>query len=268
MFFFFSFQSQQWNERLSQRNSPHLLHELAVAGDENKLKESYRHYDNIDSEEKLINSDPPDVNKTENDCSNSFCSYKSNFDNDNASITNIWNIGHSSSASDTSVKQDIGVSYSQASTVPLVNSPVLKEIITPSNTSSASSIALTTGSLQDEPVQFQFSTNGGAIVTSYVKIPIVKSSSAPDSKSENSVMSFRTSLDSFNLASPSTSTAFQDSPENCLDSNKKKHENNYDEGVETLTRENIICPSCNTIFPPKMHIEFLDHYESCQRTNS
>lgn len=266
------FSSQQRKDKSSLRASSSansLNNELAVDGNEENEKNQASCCDSVISvEEKLINSNSTDDNKkTEDDGSDSVCSFKSNFDGDTRNISNIWNIGHSPTVSESSVKQEIGASYSRASTVPLINSPIHKEIITPSNTSSTSSIALTTGSLQEEPIQYQFSTNGGATVTSFMQIPIVKSSSAPDSKSESSTKSFRPSLDSFNLASPSAPIAFIGNAKGFTGTSKNIYERCTEEGVETRTRENIICPNCNTVFPPKMHIEFLDHFDSCQRIN-
>ncbi|XP_066991610.2 uncharacterized protein [Anabrus simplex] len=38
----------------------------------------------------------------------------------------------------------------------------------------------------------------------------------------------------------------------------------YDEGAPTQTEDDVICPGCGQIFPPKLHIKFLDHFEKCQ----
>ncbi|XP_075223524.1 uncharacterized protein LOC142325538 isoform X2 [Lycorma delicatula] len=254
------------NERPLPRNEDDLENgDLVVDGD----NENGRHNGHC-IEEKLQNSDLMDNNnkKTENNSSSSLCSFKSNLDSEAKTVTNIWNIGHSASASDSSVKKDIGASYSRASTIPLVGSPVClhNETVPPSNTSSTSSLALTTGSLKEEPVKYEFTTNGGATVTSFMQIPIVKSSSAPDSKPESTMKSFKTSLDSFNMSSSSSApVALISTAEDSYDS--KKYENHVDEGIETLTREDVICLSCGSVFPPKMHIMFLDHFESCQRIN-
>ncbi|XP_045620029.1 uncharacterized protein [Procambarus clarkii] len=35
------------------------------------------------------------------------------------------------------------------------------------------------------------------------------------------------------------------------------------DGVATLTRRQLVCPSCQMLFPPDKHINFLDHFETC-----
>ncbi|KAK8739020.1 hypothetical protein OTU49_003791 [Cherax quadricarinatus] len=35
------------------------------------------------------------------------------------------------------------------------------------------------------------------------------------------------------------------------------------DGVATLTRKHLVCPSCQMLFPPDKHINFLDHFEVC-----
>ena len=35
-------------------------------------------------------------------------------------------------------------------------------------------------------------------------------------------------------------------------------------GVETMTCSDLVCPSCQMLFPPNKHINFLDHFEMCR----
>jgi hypothetical protein len=37
-------------------------------------------------------------------------------------------------------------------------------------------------------------------------------------------------------------------------------------GVDTQTREDIKCPSCHRLFPPHLHLDFIDHFDSCHPT--
>ncbi|MPC36030.1 hypothetical protein E2C01_029474 [Portunus trituberculatus] len=39
---------------------------------------------------------------------------------------------------------------------------------------------------------------------------------------------------------------------------------NCPDGVDTLTRQDLVCPSCQMLFPPDKHILFLDHFEACR----
>ncbi|XP_050714080.1 mucin-5AC-like isoform X2 [Eriocheir sinensis] len=39
---------------------------------------------------------------------------------------------------------------------------------------------------------------------------------------------------------------------------------NGPEGVETLSRQDLVCPSCQMLFPPHKHMLFLDHFEACR----
>ncbi|XP_071529013.1 LOW QUALITY PROTEIN: uncharacterized protein [Panulirus ornatus] len=36
------------------------------------------------------------------------------------------------------------------------------------------------------------------------------------------------------------------------------------DGVATLTRRDLVCPSCQMLFPPDKHVHFLDHFEDCR----
>lgn len=36
------------------------------------------------------------------------------------------------------------------------------------------------------------------------------------------------------------------------------------EGADTLTRQDLVCPSCQMLFPHDKHILFLDHFEACR----
>ncbi|KAG7162181.1 hypothetical protein Hamer_G010850 [Homarus americanus] len=36
------------------------------------------------------------------------------------------------------------------------------------------------------------------------------------------------------------------------------------DGVATLTRRDLVCPSCQMLFPPDKHVHFLDHFEACR----
>lgn len=36
------------------------------------------------------------------------------------------------------------------------------------------------------------------------------------------------------------------------------------DGVATMTRRDLVCPSCQMLFPPEKHLQFLDHFEVCR----
>ncbi|KAK7077353.1 hypothetical protein SK128_007862, partial [Halocaridina rubra] len=41
-------------------------------------------------------------------------------------------------------------------------------------------------------------------------------------------------------------------------------DNVNNDGVDTMTRKDFVCPSCQMLFPPERHLEFLDHFEVCR----
>nr|XP_027222802.1 putative GPI-anchored protein pfl2 [Penaeus vannamei] len=40
------------------------------------------------------------------------------------------------------------------------------------------------------------------------------------------------------------------------------------DGVATMTRRDLVCPSCQMLFPPEKHLQFLDHFESSSSSPS
>ncbi|KAG8240454.1 hypothetical protein J437_LFUL003168 [Ladona fulva] len=44
-------------------------------------------------------------------------------------------------------------------------------------------------------------------------------------------------------------------------------EPDYEEGVLTQTREDVICPGCGKVFHPEIHLQFLKHFGECQSRN-
>jgi hypothetical protein len=146
-------------------------------------------------------------------------------------------------------------------------------------------------------VTIGFSSGGLASVTSFSQRPVVKSSSLPiseklsfddgcDAKLASSQWSLDSGLSSV-VGPPTTYSNFtKDIFENrsfkMLSSGSlTKSENNvaatnirkstvpwkanyFEEGVATQTREDVVCPGCGQVFPPKLHLKFLDHFEMCQ----
>lgn len=147
-------------------------------------------------------------------------------------------------------------------------------------------------------VTIGFSSGGLASVTSFSQRPVVKSSSLPisermnfDDKCDMKPAVSQWSLDSgwsSVVGPPSTYSFLKDTFEeksfNLVSSgNLTKSENNvtaanvrkasvpweakyFEEGVATQTREDVICPGCGQLFPPRLQLKFLDHFEVCQKT--
>lgn len=129
-------------------------------------------------------------------------------------------------------------SYSRSSTVPLTSGAVTKMAPSVTTHSSTSSIG---DSAASNPVT----------VKSFMQIPIAKSSSVPEGR---------------------TSSKFSELPRSSLDCFKPTHNppltvvnsaDQYD-GVETFSAENVICLRCGEVFPPNMHLKFLNHFPKCQ----
>lgn len=146
-------------------------------------------------------------------------------------------------------------------------------------------------------VTIGFSSGGLASVTSFSQRPVVKSSSLPiserinfDDKCDMKPAISRWSLDSgwsSVVGPPSTynfaKDTFEEKSFNLVSSgNLTKSENNvttrnvrkasvpweakyFEEGVATQTREDVICPGCGQVFPPRLQLKFLDHFEVCQK---
>lgn len=146
-------------------------------------------------------------------------------------------------------------------------------------------------------VTIGFSTGGLASVTSFSQRPVVKSSSLPISERINfdDNCDMKPAVSHWSLDSgwssvvgpPSTYNFVKDTFEkksfNLLSSGSlTKSENNvtttnvrkssvpreakyFEEGVATQTREDVICPGCGQVFPPSLHLKFLDHFEVCQK---
>lgn len=120
-------------------------------------------------------------------------------------------------------------SYSRCSTVPLV---------------SEACASTSASSLGGRPAPLT--------VKSFVQIPITKSSSVPERSVK--VVNSRKSLDSFHssLSPPVSVTNSADQYE----------------GTETNSAEDVICLRCGTVFPPDMHLQFLDHFPLCESSRS
>lgn len=41
-------------------------------------------------------------------------------------------------------------------------------------------------------------------------------------------------------------------------------DSSMNDGVVTMTRRDLVCPSCQMLFPPEKHLKFLDHFEVCR----
>lgn len=163
-------------------------------------------------------------------------------------MRDLWQINQPG----TSKHKEQEVSYSRSSTVPLVSSPVFQT----TSLSTASTPHQSETSLGDETVSMSCS-QGLATVTSFVQIPISKSLSAPEGKSGKFFLAPRKSVDSIKFSSVTPPVTFISAAgsEGC---------DSMLDGTVTQTMEDVICPSCRAVFPPKMHLKFLDHFESCQ----
>ncbi|XP_021938756.1 uncharacterized protein LOC110839157 isoform X3 [Zootermopsis nevadensis] len=147
-------------------------------------------------------------------------------------------------------------------------------------------------------VTIGFSASGLAAVTSFSQRSVVKSSSLPISEKiqfgseieENPAIS-QWSLDSglSSVVGPPvtynfTKDVFEEkksfktlssgnltkSESNVTTSNVRKGSVPWkarysEEGVATQTQEDVICPGCGQVFPPRLHLKFLDHFEVCQK---
>jgi hypothetical protein len=145
-------------------------------------------------------------------------------------------------------------------------------------------------------VTIGFSSGGLASVTSFSQRPVVKSSSLPISEKLSSGGEFdakpatsQWSLDSglSSVVGPPvtynfTKDIFEEISFKMLSSgNLTKSENNvtatnvrkasvpwkanyFEDGVATQTQEDVVCPGCRQVFPPRLHYKFLDHFETCQ----
>ncbi|CAL4072139.1 unnamed protein product [Meganyctiphanes norvegica] len=49
-----------------------------------------------------------------------------------------------------------------------------------------------------------------------------------------------------------------------LKKNISSSSNYMNDGIETLTRVDLVCPTCQMLFPPDQHLLFLDHFETCR----
>lgn len=147
-------------------------------------------------------------------------------------------------------------------------------------------------------VTIGFSTSGLAAVTSFSQRPVVKSSSLPisekihfgdecDMKPTISQWSLDSGLSSvvgppmnYNFTKDMfeekrsfkmlSSGSLTKSESNVTTSNVQKASVPWkakycEEGVATQTQEDVICPGCGQIFPPRLHLKFLDHFEVCQK---
>lgn len=146
-------------------------------------------------------------------------------------------------------------------------------------------------------VTIGFSTGGLASVTSFSPRPVVKSSSLPISERINSEdkCDIKPAVSHWSLdlgwssvvGPPSTYSFAKDTREeksfSLVSSGKlTKSENNvattnvqkasvpweakyFEEGVATQTQEDVICPGCGQVFPPRLQLKFLDHFEVCQK---
>jgi hypothetical protein len=156
-------------------------------------------------------------------------------------------------------------------------------ITTDDNTADSSASGVTIG----------FSSGGLASVTSFSQRPVVKSSSLPiseklsfdgeyDAKPASSQWSLDSGLSSV-IGPPMTYNDFtmkgifkQKSSRNLTKSENDVTAtyvqkasvpwkvNYFEEGVATQTREDVVCPGCGEVFPPRLHLKFLDHFEMCQ----
>jgi hypothetical protein len=147
-------------------------------------------------------------------------------------------------------------------------------------------------------VTIGFSTSGLAAVTSFSQRPVVKSSSLPisekihfggesDVKPTISQWSLDSGLSSV-VGPPVTYNFTKDvlkekkSFKMLSSGNLTKSESNvttsyvqkgsvpwkakyFEDGVATQTQEDVICPGCGQVFPPRLHLKFLDHFEVCQK---
>jgi hypothetical protein len=147
-------------------------------------------------------------------------------------------------------------------------------------------------------VTIGFSTSGLASVTFFSQRPVVKSSSLPISEKINfddecdvKPAIYQWSLDSgwSSVVGPPTTYSFtkdifeeKKSFKMLSSGNLMKSESSvttanvqkaaiswkakyFQEGVATETWEDVICPGCGQVFPLRLHLKFLDHFEVCQK---
>lgn len=193
-------------------------------------------------ENKLLNT----LDTTSNNSRSPYASHQSS----SSSVRDLWDIQQPGAS-----KLENEISYSRSSTVPLINSPGVQT--TASGTSLHEETAVSTSYNK---------TNGQQMVTSSVRIPITKSSSAPVRKTNKpSVRDLpRMSLDSIKFSATSPPITLVNTA--AAPASGRDATNDFD-GIETLTSDDVICPGCGTVFPPKLHLKFLDHFESCQTAN-
>ncbi|XP_063221307.1 uncharacterized protein LOC134530424 isoform X7 [Bacillus rossius redtenbacheri] len=126
-------------------------------------------------------------------------------------------------------------------------------------------------------VTIGFTSDGRAAITTFANFPVAKSSSLPvERASEGAASSISTSasedigrlkswLPSLDIATPPRSADVPTRDACALEpSGRRRKANYYEDGVATQTEENIICPGCGHVFPPKHQLDFLDHFEMCQ----
>lgn len=107
-------------------------------------------------------------------------------------------------------------------------------------------------SISGDGVTIGFNSNGLASVTSFSERSVVKSSSMPISIARPPVSVLATKSNSENNVTVRKNSVPW----------KAKY---FEEGVATQTKDDVICPGCGQIFPPNLQIEFLDHFEVCQK---
>ncbi|XP_073998415.1 uncharacterized protein isoform X3 [Rhodnius prolixus] len=105
-------------------------------------------------------------------------------------------------------------------------------------------------------------TGNGATLTSYVRLPVVKSYSAPEGSLAgpsnvrlNSISLSVVPGNASNIAATSAAaTVLQSHPPRSLPSL-----------INQANNDEIACPHCQEIFTSGSHIDFLDHYEQCKK---
>ncbi|KAJ9584551.1 hypothetical protein L9F63_021109 [Diploptera punctata] len=114
-------------------------------------------------------------------------------------------------------------------------------------------------SISGDSVTIGFNSSGLASVTSFSEHPVVKSSSDTDANFKWSIARPPVSDDKIKVRSSSNSEV------NVRKTSVPWKAKYFEEGIATQTKEDVICPGCGQIFPPNLQIEFLDHFEVCQK---
>ncbi|GLH08117.1 Uncharacterized protein GBIM_13421 [Gryllus bimaculatus] len=190
---------------------------------------------------------------------------------------------------------ELNLEHDSSVVIPVVN-------VTPSTSTSSIDLVPSENVAEEDGlaaggVTIGFDSSGLASVMGFSHVPIAKSSSLPEKRElrkegVNPLISrwsfdsyytalpiarpppshnFGTSMDSLIQEGrfqqqPAPSSALKDALPPTSQKPRAQKVKYSEEGVATQTEDDVICPGCGQIFPPKMHLKFLDHFEVCQNS--